>query len=246
MSELDKDTDFTEFIRQIPLTRIISYFDDLKRTGYYVYEKYPEFENIQPEVIVGILSVIYKDEELIDVKKKLPFLRNLYLTMLEVDNFPMNKDSILLETYVPDEEYLVSCKKNTNETDVKKFMEKYSFDEKFSSEIDFKIAKIYYEKLEFMIFIVYTKGEEVDSYERKHYFIKKFYEIWDIYKTEINKKDKDRFFENIIKKEFSNLNWTTMSRLYDPYDKEFLNRFSQNINSQFAKQYNPNFKIKNY
>ena len=38
------------------------------------------------------------------------------------------------------------------------------------------------------------------------------------------------------------INWTTMSRLYNPKCVEFTNLFNKYINHEFAKEYNPYYK----
>lgn len=246
MSDMTREQEIenlSKIISQIPLEEIIHLFYDVRVNRYDFFEKYPELEECPLEEIVCLLSTIYTNEELIEVDKHPQLIDDLYLTMLQVDNFPMNKDSILLEKYVPDIEYLVYSKKNTNQDEIKKFMDKYSFDEKINPDMDFKIAKIYYAKWNYKTFIRFIIKEEPDNYERKHYFIRKFFEVWDIYKNEIPEEDKERFFQNVIKKDFSKLNWTTMSRLYDPNDKEFMDKFSQNIDTKFAEQYHPKFKL---
>jgi hypothetical protein len=167
----------------------------------------------------------------------------LYINMIEAHNIcPINKDSILLQHYKKDEDFAIYNEDNIIPDDIKSFMVKYSFEASFGFEIDFELAKLNYEKENYEAFILFETEEQPDGYERKHFMIRKFYQVWEMYLNKIPEEDKESFFENIIKKHFCYINWRAMSRLYDPNDTEFMEKFSGYLDMDFAKQYHPKFK----
>ena len=84
--------------------------------------------------------------------------------------------------------------------------------------------------------------DECVAYNMKHFRIKLFQEVWNIYKK-LSHEDKVRMRETILP-DFTVINWITMSRLYDPIDTEFVEMFGDRINLEFAKEYNPYFQKK--
>ncbi len=87
-----------------------------------------------------------------------------------------------------------------------------------------------------------TIDDECAVYNMKHFRIKLFQEVWNIYKK-LSHENKVRMRETILP-DFTVINWITMSRLYDPTDIEFVDMFGDRINLEFAQQYNPYFQKK--
>lgn len=229
-----------EFINQLSTNQIKKLLNNVlspKDLSKEIKERYYEIFNSPIELIVCVLSTMNDNKFYEDFS--IPTIDNLYLTILEEMNFPMNTKSILLKDYIPNQYYYTYIGIKTDQKDVKNFMDKYSYDTKFGFEIDLKLAKINFEKQNYNAFIQFDSEEKIDSYEIKHFMICKFYDVWDMYLKEIH--EKDIFFEKIIKEHFCNINWITMSRLYNPDDKEFVDKFSEYINISFAKLYNPKF-----
>jgi len=75
------------------------------------------------------------------------------------------------------------------------------------------------------------------SYEFKHYRIRIFFRLFNIY-LKLPKELKNNFIIHIFP-DFININWTTMSRLYNPDCTEFVTLFNNYINHDFANEYNP-------
>lgn len=206
-----------------------------------VYEIDNQYYSEPYEHFVAVISTKYSNEYLQDIIKTPPVINNLYMTMIEDESESINRDSIILTNYKPDEDYYIYNGTDKKAKSIISFMKKYSFDEKFNSLLDSTLARINFEKENFDEFLLLENGEYPDNYERKHFMIRKFYQVWEIYKC-LSVEDKDRFFEKIIKKHFCNINWRTMSRLYDPEDKEFVEKFGNWIDKEFESKFHPKFK----
>lgn len=193
------------------------------------------------EKVAVVLSTIYDDETLEPFLEYFNDMRPLYLTMLQDEDYEINWNSIIFKNYKPVEEYYIYNEQNQDKNARKQFAEKYGCEEKFSDVIDYSIACARYEQENYHDFILLEVGE-IDWSERKHFMIRKFFHVWDIYKNYVELEDKPRFVTKIIKEHFCSINWTTMSRLYDPDDKEFFEIFGSYINPEFAKKYNPKLK----
>lgn len=80
--------------------------------------------------------------------------------------------------------------------------------------------------------------DDIDiSYERRHYKINIFLMVFKYYKS-LSTEYKKAFATEIMP-HFMNINWTTVSGLYDPNDEEFVALFNNHINNEFAEKYNP-------
>ena len=97
---------------------------------------------------------------------------------------------------------------------------------------------------EFMDDFLMMENHEIDNYGRKHHMINIFFSSWTIYKHKIEIDSKERFL-NVIKNEFSHVNWRTVSRLFDVEDAEFIQIFLEKIDWEFAKEYHPKLKESN-
>lgn len=78
------------------------------------------------------------------------------------------------------------------------------------------------------------------SYDFKHFRIKIFFKLFNLY-LKLPEKLKKNFIIFIFP-DFMKINWTTMSRLYNPDCIEFTILFNKYINHEFAKSYNPYYK----
>ena len=76
------------------------------------------------------------------------------------------------------------------------------------------------------------------SYNRKHFRINLFFRAWDVYKA-LGEAERECMREHVLPQFADRLNWTTVSRLYDPSDALFVDLFGTLINREFALQYNP-------
>ena len=76
------------------------------------------------------------------------------------------------------------------------------------------------------------------SYHLKHFKINIFQKFWKLYRSLTDHNLKLEMRETLIP-QFTNINWTTMSRLYDPQDLEFLDLFKHKLNQEFSQRYNP-------
>lgn len=151
---------------------------------------------------------------------------------MEKDGLKFNRKSKLLQVFPEDSEYL---KFINNEQLDNKYFSKFNY----NSEINNILSKINFE-LENLDLFVFRENKEVDNYGRKHYKIKKFFELWNLYKN--IKSNKKEFFDNEIYELAKYLNWKTVSRLYDINDKEFIELFDNWIDKDFANEYHPDLK----
>ena len=222
---------------------------DVDLPEYNSFDIYEEIEkedylyDITLEEVMLFASTKYDDKTILDNQLEEFFdnTTNQIISILILENKNVNFDSVLLKNYKFDEEYAIymgyTRDKDGYDLDIDRFNQFYSFDEKFNDNID-KMLTIYNYKLENHIELVPIEEEDCSHYERKHYKIKIFLDVWNIYKTMIEEKDKDRFFEKIIPR-FKQLNWKTVSRLFDYSDKEFIEKFNKIIDWKFAKMYHP-------
>lgn len=63
--------------------------------------------------------------------------------------------------------------------------------------------------------------------------------IWKIYLS-VNSQLQEKMKSDILPY-FLAINWTTMSRLYDPKDHKFIEMFGDRLDYQFAQRYHPYF-----
>jgi hypothetical protein len=79
------------------------------------------------------------------------------------------------------------------------------------------------------------------TFDSKHHKIDCFFNIWNIYKMFSAEANKTLMLNNILP-HFTNINWMTVSRLYNPNDIEFVKLYNSRLDFKFAKQYNPLLK----
>ena len=192
------------------------------------------------EQLICILSNMLDDEtikqfNLQDLNK---IASKFIITELEHNNFPINRNSIILDNLEPIKEFLVY----EGYINDKNFYQKYGHHEKFSCLVDKEIARLLFKK-EFMDDFLMMENHEIDNYGRKHHMINIFFSSWTIYKHKVEVDSKERFL-NVIKNEFSHVNWKTVSRLFDVEDAEFIQTFLEKIDWEFAKEYHSKLKKK--
>lgn len=225
-----------EFFDNITTTQLQSFFSyDLSMDSFP--EKYNDIFNTPIEIIICYISTKYTNYFLERFKHLLPMKFNhLYMTMLHYKGISVDFDSIVINNYKENKDYLIYENYISDDENISNFIKKYSFPDSFGYEIDFILAKLHFKLLNYNEFIMLYSNEHFNNYEYKHFKISLFFQVWEIYKhiTE----NKENFFENIVKKHFSSINWITMSRLYDPADSEFMEKFEHKIDTKFATQYN--------
>jgi len=222
---------------------------------------YSEIEEINPEwkAIIDYNSCEYilyalslmSNEKILSLKinrivDKLP-ISNFTVNDLEKDGITFNRDSVLMINFPVDNDYLTYKYLNENELDmdsreINMFMVKYGIPEEFDSDTNRVLALLKYE-LEHVREFIFQEEGELDRYEMKHFKIKIFFQVWNMYKK-IKPIDKERFLENVIKKHFVNINWMTVSRLYNVNDMEFCDIFGDYIDEDFASKYNKSYQEK--
>lgn len=197
------------------------------------------------EMVICSISNVLDDDTIIKYgfDEMLSHASSINMTEIRLSDYPYNPDSIIMKQYPLEEEIKVYLDAETDKSKIKLFYDSYMYDEKFNENIDMELAKIHYSLIRTDAF-VYAETKEVDNYERKHHEIRKFFKVWQIYKS-LDNVDKPRFLEKIIKEHHIRLNWRTVSRLFDMDDNEFIDTFNDYIDWEFAKQYHPKLKNKN-
>lgn len=109
-------------------------------------------------------------------------------------------------------------------------------------EYSLKLYQLYYK---FMNATMFHSRWSYDSprYDAKHSRIRYFKLVWNMY-LGIDDSEKESFYENVVKK-FERINWTTMSRLFNPYDMIFKEKYDNLIDYDFASTYHPILKLQN-
>lgn len=237
------DKDLLEFIR---LLIDLEYMDqedhnNIPQSWDFIYKNY------NCEEILYALTLLPNDKirklEIDNYVKCMP-LSNFVVNELEMNGLYYNRESILMNAFPIDNEYLVYLSFKNNQIELEDecypFLEKYGMKEKFNNELDIQLALLNYEIDNVREFVIKLYGE-LDYYEIKHYKIRTFFKVWDIYKG-LDYKDKERFYKNVMMPYFMHINWRTVSRLYDIHDIEFQELFSDYIDEEFALLYNQGYK----
>ena len=244
------------FINNLDDAYLIDFLIILGELKYMDDEKYETIESewkeiieeYSPEHILSILTSFTNDKIIdlnIDKYIRHADLSNFTIMELEKEGLQFNRSSILMSMFPYEEDYITYLDLSNNDIFMSNkhinFIEKYGVDEKIDIEgLNIKLALLRYELENVREFVIKIFGE-LDYYEIKHYKINIFFQVWNIYK-ELDHADKERFLLNVIKPYFMNINWRTVSRLYNPDDKEFVKIFVDYIDVEFALIYNPYFK----
>lgn len=102
-----------------------------------------------------------------------------------------------------------------------------------------KLYQLYYKFKNAMMF--YSRWSyDSPRYDAKHARIRYFKLVWSMY-LGMDDGIKECFYENVVKK-FERINWTTMSRLFNPYDVVFKETYHHLIDYDFASTYHPILK----
>ena len=107
-------------------------------------------------------------------------------------------------------------------------------------EIILKLYQLYYK---FLNADTFCSRWTYDSprYDAKHARIRYFKVVWKMYLA-IDDSQKEHFYQEVVKK-FEYINWTTMSRKFNPYDMAFKEKYDYLIDYDFAYKYHPILKL---
>lgn len=238
LSELKSKSKLTDFLDNVQY--FYSNYEDVTNEEWKVI-----LQKKRPEDILCILSEILDEDYIKDnnIINYFPFYSDFYLSYLELKNYPMNKKSSLLEFYKYNNEFLIYSKLELDENKIKDYENKYKFENKYDEETNKFLIDNKFLVENYREYIIYTELE-YDNWERKHFLINIFFEVWEYYKNGLDIKYKEDFKENILPYFYKILNWRTVSRKFNPEDEEFVKLFNKYIDYDFAKKYNSYYKSK--